>query len=687
MDTYLSQGQVTGAADRTGKVTFDNSGDKALMAQQAGVGNAILAGAKMFVDQMQTTDITKASNMYRDKMAELRSQLMQNKEETAMDNMAKYEEGRQKILGEIYKTGPRYVREGQGRVKFEDAIEKEWITQKDQMRGYVIGESEKYADTQTANQLFGYNQQISESYSNPIMLQANIDAGIESLSKRYKYYGQERIDAAVRQWKGQAYGNAITSALGKEDYDAAGSLLQGYGKWLDPKVRASLDKMITERKRNNDRLSSVNSLYASFGKDIEGAWNARKKTLGRDRSKDVASSAEGMLGKSLGGNTCALFVSNMITAGGGDTSMNSQLADGLYLNYENKGLTFTDRSQLRDGDIVFWRGTSSKYTDSEDKSAVNSNDRAYKGITHCGIVKNGKVIQSGTSGIKAIDVDAYDFVAGAHQALRGMDATELEQERQKFYNEYNGLLSRNRYQQNLVVENMANQLFAMYQDGQPHTQKEYDDIIVKAANGNFEIYQKLSPLASHFGKGGGYHDLSILEAYSLEQAIDTGSVSQEELKDLLIKMNVKPSTAMEYIHKNKAAAAKEDRVNWTEIQRAFKTIDGVKELDDRQMMGAVMAAKRYVAEFAKNPKTRGAIPATDDILRYMVDSLKTGSAGEAAGGYGQYSVSRMMGAGIYRIDRRADGKLDVYFFGTDKPFPIPITEEQLGERMKEIKAN
>ena len=99
-------------------------------------------------------------------------------------------------------------------------------------------------------------------------------------------------------------------------------------------------------------------------------------------------------------------------------------------------------------------------------------------------------------------------------------------------------------------------------------------------------------------------------------------------------------------------------------------------------MGVMMAAKRYVAEYTQDPKTRGQVPSTDAILNYMQDSLLTGAVGEAAGGYGDYSVERMMRAGIYRIDKRADGKLDVYFFGTDTPFPYGITEEQLAERMK-----
>ena len=89
----------------------------ALMKQQAGIGNAILAGANMFVDQMQSADIMKASNMYNDKMSALRSELMQNKEENAMENMAKYEEGRQKIFDDLKKFAESGMKKYWGRNK------------------------------------------------------------------------------------------------------------------------------------------------------------------------------------------------------------------------------------------------------------------------------------------------------------------------------------------------------------------------------------------------------------------------------------------------------------------------------------------------------------------------------------------------------------------------------------------
>ena len=233
---YRAQGQITTPADRTSNVRLDNSGDMALMKQQAGIGNAILAGANMFVDQMQSADIMKASNMYNDKMSALRSELMQNKEENAMENMAKYEEGRQKILDDIYKNGPRFVRGGQGRQKFENSIERDWIGQKNQMRSYMVQEGEKYQDNQLINSLFRYNQNIADGWNNDMVLADNIQQGEDAIRKRYQFHGEEKIKSVINQWKGQAYGNAISTALSKDDYDTAGTLLQGYGQYLDPKA-------------------------------------------------------------------------------------------------------------------------------------------------------------------------------------------------------------------------------------------------------------------------------------------------------------------------------------------------------------------------------------------------------------------------------------------------------------------
>ena len=666
---YTAQGQITTPADRTSNVRLDNSGDMALMKQQAGIGNAILAGANMFVDQMQSADIMKASNMYNDKMSALRSELMQNKEENAMENMAKYEEGRQKILDDIYKNGPRFVRGGQGRQKFETSIERDWIGQKNQMRSYMQAEGEKYKDNQAANRLSGYNSNISEGYGNPLVLEENITAGADVLRERYKFYGKEKQEAAIRGWKASAYGNAISTALSKDDYDTAGTLLQGYGQYLDPKARASLDKMITERRRSDFMFTSVQDLHAKYGDNITAARAVYANSLGGAGGVGVADAARKAIGQNLGSNTCAIFTGNMLRAAGIDASLMSTLADGTYVNYENKGLTYSDRSQLRDGDIVFWSVDGFGNTASDDKAAVNSSDKAYKGITHVGVydAKTGKVIQSGTHGVSAMDIDTagYHFVGAAHQP-NSMSPTEKEKRLREFDSAYSGEIHRQKMQENFIVKTASDQMLAMYMDGKPHTSKEYLDLAYSVTGNNSEMYGKLSNWASHLSKGGGYHTLSLQERVILENMCD-GSMTEEKLLKELTDLNIKPEVGMEYIRKNNKARSAESKHDWTALTKAFhEAIGGKSKTSEFETMIVKDLAKRYV-EYETNEKKKP--PTPQDIVNYMKDVWsKDADTIKAAGGYGEYNPVALYKKGFYRVeDTNNQNYVAVFPKGSDKP--------------------
>jgi len=670
MDQYLAQGQLDGTADRTTKVKVDKSAEISNLQQQAGIGNAILAGAKMYLDQMQNADIMKASNMYNDKMSELRSKLLLNKEENAMDNMAKYEEGRQKILEEIYKNGPKFVRAGLGKQKFDQSIEKDWIGQKNQMRGYVMTEGEKYQDNQLANRLLGYNQNISDGWSNGVVLAANVEAGEEEIKKRYKYYGAEKINSAINQWRGQAYNNAITMAVGAENYDQAGALLQGYGKWLDPNTRANIDKIITARKRSDSLMSSIDGLFAKYGENANAAWTEFSKTL-TGGNIDVAKEANKMIGQKLGNNTCAIFVGKMITAAGGDTSLISTLADGTYLNYENRGLTFTDRNQLRDGDLVFWKSLD-RYETTEDKNAIHSTDKAYKGITHCGIydAKSGKVIQSGTSGVSAIGVDTYKFIAAAHQPAKAMNATELEKERQQFFSHYDSRINRMKKQENLYIENAANQLLALSKDGQNYTKQDLEKVIYKMTGNNAKMYTALLPLATSLAKQQ-IDVLPVAAQIELEDAIGTGQVTQKELVTQLSKYNLAPETIMKYIHMNKQAISKkgEFKYDWGGLAKALYAREGGKDkVTEEQMMGAIIYGKRFVRDFQLDDKNKGKNLSPGQILDQMEDSLTKNEINFSDGGFFskdiQFTPAELALKGIYNIQEPSDkSKVIVYRYG------------------------
>lgn len=681
-----SSGGVVDAASKTTGVRVDNSGLRANLQQQAGIGNAILAGAKMYIDQMESADLMKASNMYNDKMSELRNSLMENKEDNALDNMNKYEEGRNKILEQIYKDGPRSVRGGLGRQKFELSIEKDWIGQKNQMRSYMMQESEKYQDTQTGNTLLRYSQNIAESYSNPMELANNIEAGEVALRERYKYYGSAKQEAAINKWRSQCYGQAIDAALGADDYDTAGVLLQGGGKWLDPKQRTSLDKIISERKRSDIMLNDVASLYAKHGKDMNAAWKEKLQTLGKDSAAGISDYAESQVGQNLGTNTCAIFVGKAITAAGGDTSLISTLADGTYVNYEERGLTFTDRSQIKDGDLVFWSVDGSGYEASNDKNAVNTNTHAYKGVTHVGIARGGKVIQSGTHGISAMDIDTpgYHFVGAAHQPRKALSPTEIEKQRKEFTQAYMVNVNRQNYQENLMVENFANQMLAMSRDGQPRSVKDYQDLIYQFTGNNSDMYHKLMPLASHFGKGGGYHELSLIERVHLEDKIDNGDYTQDELLKELVALNIKPDKAMHYIEANKKARNKENKLDWNSLEKGFyAAIGGKDKTNEYDTMIIKDMAKQYIkyeTEGLKHPQ-----PAPYKIINYMTDVWgKNPETIAESGGYGEYRAVELYKAGFWKAqDSKMPGIVEVWERGSDEP--KFVTKENFEAEMRRVK--
>lgn len=449
MEQYLAQGQLNGTVDRTSKVKIDNSAEIANLKEQAGIGNAILAGAKMYVDQMQTADIMKASNMYNDKMSELRNQLLQNKEENAMTNMEKYEEGRKKILEEIYKTGPRFVRGGPGKEKFENSIEKDWIGQKDQMRGYIVQEGNKYQDNQLANRLYGYNQNIAEGWSNNLVLDTNIQDGEEAIRERYKYYGEEKIKNAINQWKGQAYSNAINTAISNDDWTSAGGMLQEYGKYLPQADRYKMAKAITERRKADVKAVTFQEYADKWGRNVEGAvadWRAKNSTaVNVQKGMDFWN---GILGTYRGSNQCANTVSDYITAAGGDQKLVSPLADGMQYNAEKNNLAFTDRAQLKDGDIVFW--ATGNWEASEDPKAIdNGKHDAYHGTDHVGVynAKTGKVVQSGEHGVSEIDLDYYKVTGYAHPGGRQKTASELYKEEQELRSFMTGRINDARQQE------------------------------------------------------------------------------------------------------------------------------------------------------------------------------------------------------------------------------------------------
>ena len=117
---------------------------------------------------------------------------------------------------------------------------------------------------------------------------------------------------------------------------------------------------------------------------------------------------------------CGLFTQQVLAEHG--VELGTRVADGQYLNLEKQGNTFTDRSQLKEGDLVFFDVPSNRehWSYSDDPSAVNSDNQAYKGITHVGIYAGeGKVLQAGSHGVSYASINDFGNIAGYGRSVEG----------------------------------------------------------------------------------------------------------------------------------------------------------------------------------------------------------------------------------------------------------------------------
>lgn len=671
-------------ASNVTNVRPDMSGSMAVAKVNTQLANTIANGSLQIYDQITSADIMKANNEYNDKMAKLQTKLLENKEENARDNLIKYEEGRKKIIGEVFKNNSS-LRYGRAAQALQQTMDRDWIGQRTQMERYQLNEMEKYKDTQLNNQYLATLKDISVNYNDDAAIVGSLNRGKSMTEKRYAGYGSEKIKQANDKWQAQVIGGAVTAAISADNYERAGELLQGYGYMMDPAQRMQLDKVISARQKSDRELSMFDSIYAASGKDIEAGVRALQSRYGTADIQKGKAFIEGELGKNYGSNQCANFVKGYIQVAGGDESITSSLADGTYRNAEEKGLTFSDRRELRDGDIVYWRVDGSGYSTSNNPEDVNSDSKAYKGITHVGVynAKTGKVIQSGSHGVSEMELDAkgYNVVGFSHIGGKAMSLTEQAQ-LEKDYRAY--AISRINQQKtavNLMVENACDEMMAAYNQGE-RSPEYFMGMAKRIAGNDYSAYVTLTNVAKSFS--GGTRKPTLEEQLEIEDAIERGGLGQDELVTKLQQAGYSADTTMKYVRMLKQANKNNtnEKFDWNGIMGALKARVGSDKIPAEWMPGLRLYGKRAVREYIEDPnRGNGKAPTVDWVLDTLQDGLVKGVGNVTIEGEHfwnkdtSYNMAQLANHNIYYIEDAGDGNVDIYFYGNATP--VRRTKDQL----------
>ena len=672
-------------ASNVTNVRPDMSGSMAVAKANTQLANTVATGSLQIYDQITSADIMKANNEYNDKMAKLQTKLLENKEENARDNLTKYEEGRKKIIGEVFKNNSS-LRYGRAAQALQQTMDRDWIGQRTQMERYQLNEMEKYKDTQLNNQYLATLKDISVNYNDDAAIVGSLNRGKTMTEQRYAGYGSERIKQANDKWQAQVIGGAVTAAISADNYERAGELLQGYGYMMDPAQRMQLDKVISARQKSDRELSLFNSIYAASGKDIEAGVRALQSRYGTADIQKGKAFIEGELGKNYGSNQCANFVKGYIQVAGGDESITSSLADGTYRNAEEKGLTFSDRRELRDGDIVYWQVDGSGYSASNNPEDVNSGSKAYKGITHVGVynAKTGKVIQSGSHGVSelALDAKGYNVVGFSHIGGKSMSLTEQAQLEKEYRAYAMGRINQQKAAVNLMVENACDEMMAAYNQGE-RSPEYFMGMAKRIAGNDYSAYVTLSNVAKNFASGG-TRKPTLEEQLEIEDAIERGGLGQDELVTKLQQAGYSADTTMKYVRMLKKAnkSNTNEKFDWNGIMGALKARVGSDKIPAEWMPGLKLYGKRAVREYIEDPnRGNGKAPTVDWVLDTLQDGLVKGVGNVTIEGEHfwskdtSYNMAQLANHNIYYIEDAGDGNVDIYFYGNATP--VRRTKEQL----------
>lgn len=645
IDVYENQAKLGTPASQTSGVHPDIGGQMALARANANLTNTMVEGGQKLYEQIAIADVMKANNDYNMQMSRLQNELLQNKEENARDNLTKYEEGRKKIINGIMQKGPSTLRGVLGSKAFYNTIERDWTGQRAQMERYTMGEMEKYQDTQLNLQTENSIKNIAANWRDDGTIDAELNRGNFMISARYANYGETKVKDAQNKYGGLLIGTAAMAAVGDEDYDRAGGIVQKYGHLMRASERLKIDQVINTRKKSNQQLQTFSTLYEKYDGDFEKAAADYRQNNSNVNINKGLDWFKGIEGQQRGENQCANTVSEYIDVAGGDGRIKSSLADGMYRNAEQLGYAFKDRSQLRDGDIVFFQVDGSSYTASDDPNDVENGlktGKAYMGITHTGVydAKTGMVIQSGTSGVgkMALDGKSWKAVAYAHIGGRGMDETDMNKNLQELQTYFSTQNTRKRMAKDKAFDNFSSEAVRMFESGMTieealkqadvfgGTDLQMRSMARKAVGiayswaNNVDVFGKRASSGSSgvsTGKG-----LAMGQKQKLTELLEGGYFNDKEEFSDFIRIygpNKSEYDSLMTTYDNFCKGTGTYKYNWDEIESIVKASTDLKgEYAQMQWIGAKDAGREFIKNYmSKN----GVQPSDSEVIQACIDSF------------------------------------------------------------------
>ena len=583
---------VGAPAAQISRVQYSNAGEQALAQASGATADVLAKGFTTMKDQVEQTQALAANNMYNKLMSEGTFELMQKKEEGALNITEEYDKLQQKTRDAVFAKYKGALRYGTGARAFNEFTERDNVTRRMNVMRYQQEQFEAYKDTQYKNALDVCNDTILEYGGNDAAIDMAFNRSDALIEGRWGGYGQEKVKEQQEVFRRQAVGQAMSLAMQTADFKRMDEICNKYGQYMDGNQRAAalgaVRKHAQQELEFGEAQNAIKELGIEASRDAVKAW-VQKNAHGNTQNTDgMYAFFKENIGKPyrLGGpedGSGGTWDCGSFTKACGKTyglNLLSRCADDQYVQLKEEGRAFSDPSELRTGDLVFWTGTGGA--------------EGQYGIAHVGIYdgKTGKVMQSGNHGVAEIDVNTYKVVGfGRGVTETPLSDMEIEERTDKIFGTLQKQLAVRDREDNRLFEQGQMAIMQLQNDGQYHSVAEYQSVITSIAGDNPRVSVKLMNSAMKAGQA----DQARAEAaanrraaaeaaalkisgpeyrYELINALQTGKISPNDAYDAIIgNPHMENSMRKELLdviddYKTGKGAFKYD---WGSIKQAVKT--------------------------------------------------------------------------------------------------------------------
>lgn len=676
---------VGAPAAQIARVQYSNQGAQALAQAQGETGNVLAKGAMALKDQVEQTQALAANNMYNKLMSEGTFELMQKKEEGALNITEDYDKLQKKTMDAVSAKYKGVLRYGAGARAFYEFTERDNVTRRTNVMRYQQEQLEAYKNTQYKNAVDVCLDNVLEYGGNDAAVDMAINRGEALARGMYGAYGEERVKNETEMIARQAVGQAMSLAMQTADFKRMDDISNKYGKYMDPNQRTAalgaVRKHAQQEMEFNEAQTAMKELGIEASRDAVKAW-VQKNAHGNTQNTDgMYAFFKENIGKpyQLGGpedGSGGTWDCGSFTKACGKTyglNLLSRCADDQYVQLKEEGRAFSDPSELCTGDLVFWTGT--------------GGEEGQYGIAHVGIYngKTGKVMQSGTNGVAEIDVNTYKVVGfGRGVTETPLSDMEIEERTDKIFGTLQKQLAVRDREDDRLYNQVLNAMMDLQSDGAFHTVGEYQAIATSIAGDNPRVISKAMDHALKMGRSDqAYADqqqekeerrqLRAMQAQTLGEF--SFYLYKEDFARKLQNGTMKDNDVLEYLTINPQLTEKQKK-DLLDMSKDYRNGEGLFAYDLNAVKGAVknrfpgmntgdFDASYAIAQNSVNQRIRdyrlkndGQEPTQAQVITWATEDI-TAESYSSGGFFGGTSVefnrAQLYDRGIESLVKKPDG--------------------------------